>query len=77
MSCYEGFALKAPKCEPVAAVNIPNCDNITPAGQCTSCIQGYFVKNNKCEAVPITCETYNRANGVCTKCIGGHFLQNN
>ena len=56
-------------------IQIPNClENVN--GVCTQCIEGYFVKNNACSAVPITCATYNRSTGKCTSCIVGHFFQN-
>ena len=43
LTCYEGFILRSPKCVQLVVAQIPNCDNVTPAGMCTSCIEGYFL----------------------------------
>lgn len=42
-SCYQGFLLQNGKCESVRQKSIPNCANLTPAGQCTGCIDGYYL----------------------------------
>lgn len=76
-SCYKGYQVDGKgNCTEFKPTYIPFCLSMTNQGECSECIEGYFVKSNECKPVSILCGgSYEKQTGKCTDCLQGHFLQ--
>jgi hypothetical protein len=66
LSCYDGYTLQSGDCIDTSLID-SKCLTYTN-GSCSQCIAVYYLVNNKCSAVSITCETFDSVTGVCTGC---------
>lgn len=80
-SCFPGYALKNKICLKQDSHVWSTITNITAVCKlkkgniCIECPYRYYIRNNLCILVSITCDTYN-SNGNCLTCNVGYFLQN-
>ena len=78
--CNEGYYSTDgfPECRKYPT-GIENCNGYSSETVCTSCLAGFYLKENACLQVTTTiadCETYD-SESTCAKCISGHFPTSN
>lgn len=55
---------------------IPNCLQVSIAGTCQNCIQGFYPQGAACIPASPFCGSYNQITGICITCISGYSLVN-
>jgi len=70
LTCFQGFELNGNACQ---RTTTPNCAQYNSNGVCSQCQNRYYLVNQNCIAVDVSCTTY-LADGNCTGCISGFVL---
>ena len=74
LSCYPYYQLSGTRCEPIAQPD-PYC-LAYEGNACSSCSQGYYISNGKCQQINPSCRTSNSSTGECLSCYEGYVLRN-